>query len=663
MSEIRELPMTYATHVEGRPLGLRAAVLVDRLADVVEDLDSQDPHADSTVAFLRGWAEEARGAALPGDGSGHGQQPLDLLVQRFALTPEEHDLVVLAGLAEEHEGLAGTFRALHPLGEPRPSVGLAGLVLAEAGRDELRRLLAEGPAVGSGVLVVEGSGVLPERSLRLADRLWEVLHGVDARPAGLGVVTLDDVVPGLDEWLEEDAVEVAARAVLDRSAVTILVAGDDPVVSTSRATALLASVGASAFAVRAHSEDGHLSAAEMALADVHAVARDLVLVLLAGNLDPGAGPLDLPALPHLSGPVVVVAPAGRVRPHGRRPVLWLPATLVSPAASRLAWRVLLPDLDQHAADAIASRTPVDPAWVAGIAGDVAASGLAPSPHTVASAVRCRTGSTLPPGAVLTRPHVGWEHLVLPPAAEAQLRDAVDRLDHQARVLEAWGMAMRAHASRGVRLLFTGPPGTGKTLAAEVLATAAGTDLLHMDLSQVVSKWLGETEKNLAAAFAAAERTQAVLLFDEADALFASRTDVSDAHDRYANLETAYLLQRMESFGGLAVLTTNLRHNIDEAFVRRMDFVVDFPTPDEPSRRRLWDLHLPADHLGADVGADALARMYPVAGAWIRNAALAASYVAAAADEDVHQHHLTAAIRREYGKASLPYPGDPPRRTP
>jgi SpoVK/Ycf46/Vps4 family AAA+-type ATPase len=154
----------------------------------------------------------------------------------------------------------------------------------------------------------------------------------------------------------------------------------------------------------------------------------------------------------------------------------------------------------------------------------------------------------------------------------------------------------------------------------------------------------------------------VLLFDEADALFASRTEVSDAHDRYANLETAYLLQRVESFHGLAVLTTNLRRNIDEAFVRRMDFIVDFPTPDETARLQLWALHLPAGHLAPDVSTEVLARMYPVPGAWIRNAALAAAFVAASEGEDVHQHHLTAAVRREYGKASLPYPGDPPRRT-
>ena len=170
--------------------------------------------------------------------------------------------------------------------------------------------------------------------------------------------------------------------------------------------------------------------------------------------------------------------------------------------------------------------------------------------------------------------------------------------------------MRMH---GARLLLTGPPGTGKSLAARAVATAAGTDLLVVDVSRIVSKWLGETEKNLAAAFDAAERTQAVLMLDEADALFGTRTEISDAHDRYANLETAYLLARLDRFEGLAILTTNLRANIDPAFLRRIDYVVEFPLPDLADRIRLWRRHLPAPALAADVDIDALAGLYPVPG--------------------------------------------------
>ena len=221
--------------------------------------------------------------------------------------------------------------------------------------------------------------------------------------------------------------------------------------------------------------------------------------------------------------------------------------------------------------------------------------------------------------------------------------------------------MSRRAPSGARVLLTGPPGTGKSLAAEAVATAAGTDLLRVDMSQVVSKWIGETEKNLAAAFDVAERTQAVLFIDEADALFGARTEISDAHDRYANLETAYLLQRLDRFDGLLVLATNLRNNIDAAFVRRMDFVVDLPLPDVESRRELWELHLPTRRLARGHRPRRLAHLYPIPGAWIRNAAIAAAFRAAATDRAIGQDDLVTSVRREYEKAALPFPGEPPRR--
>jgi SpoVK/Ycf46/Vps4 family AAA+-type ATPase len=248
--------------------------------------------------------------------------------------------------------------------------------------------------------------------------------------------------------------------------------------------------------------------------------------------------------------------------------------------------------------------------------------------------------------------------VLPAEPTSQLHDAVARLDHASRVLDEWGFLERARADRGVRLMFTGPPGTGKSLAAEVVASAVGTDLLAVDVSQVVSKWLGETEKNLAAVFDVAERTQAVLMLDEADALFAARTGITDSHDRYANLETSYLLQRMDRFDGLVVLATNLRQNIDAAFLRRLDFVVDFPLPDAGQRLSLWELHLPELLLADDVCLHRLAAFYPVPGGWIRNAAIAAAFLAAPGGGRIHQEHLVRAMAREYAKAAKPFPGRP-----
>jgi len=192
-----------------------------------------------------------------------------------------------------------------------------------------------------------------------------------------------------------------------------------------------------------------------------------------------------------------------------------------------------------------------------------------------------------------------------------------------------------------------------------MAHALGVDMLIVDLAALVSKWIGETEKNLAAVFEVAERSRALLLFDEADALFAKRTENQDAHDRYANLETAYLLQRLERYEGVAILTTNLRSNLDKAFTRRFEHIVEFPEPDAATREALWRLHLPAAApLAADVSLPELAAWYPISGAQIKNAALAAAFGAAAAGTEIRQQHFLAAIEREYDKAGRAHPGSP-----
>jgi SpoVK/Ycf46/Vps4 family AAA+-type ATPase len=349
-----------------------------------------------------------------------------------------------------------------------------------------------------------------------------------------------------------------------------------------------------------------------------------------------------------------------VQPAADRPVIALAAGPVSPADQRAAWLDVVPGLGAEACDALAGRHQLDPAVIAQLGLDLRGEQF-PSSADVSALVRSRLATTLPPGVELMTPDVGWDDIVLPAEGLAQLSDAVDRLDHQRLVLDAWDLRRRAHAQLGARLLLTGPPGTGKSLAARAVATVAGTDLLVVDVSRLVSKWLGETEKNLAAAFEAAERTQAVLMLDEADVLFGSRTDISDAQDRYANLETAYLLTRLDRFDGLVILTTNMVGNVDPAFLRRIDYVVEFPLPDVACRSRLWRGHLPAPALAADVDIEALAGLYPVPGAWIRNVTVAAAYTAAADGGVVTQDHLIAAMRREYGKASLPFPGVPPRR--
>ncbi len=215
-------------------------------------------------------------------------------------------------------------------------------------------------------------------------------------------------------------------------------------------------------------------------------------------------------------------------------------------------------------------------------------GRAVEPDDLRAAVRAQNGAGLDRLARRVEPGVGWNDLVLPPTTHRRLRELALRARHRERVLGQWGMRPGGGRGRGVVALFAGESGTGKTMSAEVVAADLGMDLYVVDLSTVVDKYIGETEKNLERIFTGASAVNAVLLFDEADAIFGKRSEVKDAHDRHANIESAYLLQRMESFDGIAVLTTNLRANLDEAFTRRLDVVADFPVPNAEQRLALWD---------------------------------------------------------------------------
>jgi SpoVK/Ycf46/Vps4 family AAA+-type ATPase len=250
------------------------------------------------------------------------------------------------------------------------------------------------------------------------------------------------------------------------------------------------------------------------------------------------------------------------------------------------------------------------------------------------------------------PVATWDDLVLPEAQQQVLVEIRVHVQQRTRVYERWGFAAKGSRGLGISALFAGQSGTGKTMAAEVLANDLRLDLYRIDLSQVVSKYIGETEKNLRRVFDAAEEGGAVLLFDEADALFGKRSEVKDSHDRYANIEVSYLLQRMEAYGGLAILTTNMKSALDTAFLRRIRFVVQFPFPDVAQRAEIWRRIFPPDTptTGLDIGK--LARLN-VAGGSIRNIALHAAFLAAEGEEPVCMWHLLHAARREYAKLEKP----------
>lgn len=244
----------------------------------------------------------------------------------------------------------------------------------------------------------------------------------------------------------------------------------------------------------------------------------------------------------------------------------------------------------------------------------------------------------------------WEDIVLPEAKIAQLKEICGHVKHQYRVFSEWGFGKKLAHGKGLSVLFSGPPGTGKTMAADVMAGELRLDLYKIDLSGVVSKYIGETEKNLNKIFREAEMSNAVLFFDEADALFGKRTKVSDAHDRYANIETSFLLQKMEEYEGMVILATNLRENMDDAFVRRIRFIVEFPFPDETCRRDIWEAHFTSDApVSADIDYGFLSRRFQIAGGNIKNIALNAAFLAAENGGLITMEHIVRAGRREYEK--------------
>jgi hypothetical protein len=317
------------------------------------------------------------------------------------------------------------------------------------------------------------------------------------------------------------------------------------------------------------------------------------------------------------------------------------------AAQHVSARVSADDLEELASKFRFSRAQV--ARAAQTAADIAAS-RAESPDKSDLYAGAQAHATLRLGHLANRviPQSAWDDLILPPDPVAQLREICDRMLHTHIVNDEWGFGKKR--IRGISALFAGESGTGKTLAAEVVARELGLTVYKIDLSAVVSKYIGETEKNLNTIFSEAQAGNAILFFDEADALFGKRSEVKDARDRYANIEVAYLLQQVEAYDGVVILATNFRHNLDDAFTRRLDFVIDFPFPDSEYRRRIWEVHFPsAAPLSPDVNLTEIADQYRLAGGNIRNAALAAAYLAASNGKVITTVHIRGAIRREHQK--------------
>jgi len=328
-------------------------------------------------------------------------------------------------------------------------------------------------------------------------------------------------------------------------------------------------------------------------------------------------------------------------------------------ARRVLWNEALAgrglDVEASARSRIASRFSLSGAQIRQAAADAQMLAWSTGARAVgyaelSAAARQQCGTELARMAQRVTPRADFSALVVPAEVRAQLHEIRIRVATRDEIGRDWADGCVHARTTGITALFVGPSGTGKTLSAEAVAHELGLDLYRIDLAGIVSKYIGETEKNLDRVFAAAENANAVLFFDEADALFGKRSEVKDAHDRYANIEIAYLLQKMEQFDGLAVLATNLKQNLDEAFARRLTFTVTFPFPEEPERRRLWEQLWPPRALRAeDIDLAWFAREFRLSGGNIRNAVMAAAHLAAADGKVVTHDHLMHATRREFQK--------------
>ncbi len=375
--------------------------------------------------------------------------------------------------------------------------------------------------------------------------------------------------------------------------------------------------------------------------------------LLLDNQPPGQIFNDLLAYPH----IVILAST----------VSWQPASRQSPRPlfaisfpapdfnGRLAiWRRQMADRDDLDVTAVANHFRFTPGQIedaAATARDLALWRGGPlSTDDLFAASRAHSNQNLTRLATKIQPRYTWEDIVLPADTFTQLREMVNTVKNRPTVYDNWGFDQKLALGKGLSALFAGESGTGKTMSADIMAGELGLDLYKVDLSTVVSKYIGETEKNLDRIFTEAATSNAILFFDEADAIFGKRSEVKDSHDRYANIEISYLLQRMEMYDGVVILATNLRANLDDAFTRRLHFVVEFPFPEASDRERIWQVNFPKETpLLPDVDFKVLAERFRIPGGNIRNIILAAAFLAAEDGQAVGMTHLLRGAQREYQK--------------
>jgi hypothetical protein len=580
---------------------------------------------------------------------------LDILTTRFGLSPFERDVVLLcAGIDLDSSFAAVVARAQ---GDPSRTAPTFSLALAALPSAHWSALTPSAPLRRWRMIEIGSGSVLTLGALRIDERILHYLAGVqspDDRLAGL-VEPLDDggaLMPSHQELAERIAASWT-RASGNRLPVVQL-HGDDVADQRAIAAAACASLGLRAAVMAAHSIpttpaelDGFIR-----LWGREALLRNVALLIECHELDAGdsARSAALNQLLEKSDWPLIVC-GGERRRMGQRAALTFDVRRPTTHEQRELWQHVLGDTAgalNGQVDVLTSQFDLTLQKLHAAHDDAASHPEQDLGRALWDACRRQARPQLDNLAQRIDPAATWEDLVLPEMQLRPLREIAVHVRQRTKVYDTWGFASKGARGLGISALFAGVSGTGKTMAAEVLANDLRLDLYRIDLSAVVSKYIGETEKNLRRVFDAAEEGGAILLFDEADALFGKRSEVKDSHDRYANIEVSYLLQRMEAYRGLAILTTNLKNALDTAFMRRIRFIVHFPFPDAMQRAEIWRRIFPRQTPTESLDTAKLARLN-MAGGNIRSIALNAAFLAAEAREPVRMTHVLRAAQGEYTK--------------
>jgi hypothetical protein len=603
---------------------------------------------------LFGGDPDGEAAQAPaGAGAMESPSAIDRLARLFALSPFERDVILLCAGVEMDTRLAQLATAAQ--GEGRRAQVTFGLAIGGALPDPHWSALAPTrPLRRHRLIEVEAGGGLTSAPLRIDERILHFLAGINELDPRLRPFLRTPPAP---HAMARAHLEMAARIARafegqDLKAPVVHLCGDDPEGQEDAAALAAAAKGWQLHLVQA--QDLPASGADLAeLATLW--EREALLLpgaLLIQCADGGFAPAARQLAARLPAPLFVASREAlrlerafarfeidKPRPADQKE-LWVKA--LGPAAARLDGMI----------DSLSEQFRLSARTISAT-GTVAARQEGPTAaQDMWRSCRSLARPKLEGLAQRIAPAAAWDDLILPDEQKQLLRLMADQVGHRLKVYETWGLAHKSGRGLGVSALFSGASGTGKTMAAEVLAGELDLDLYRIDLSSVVSKYIGETEKNLKQVFDAAEEGGVVLLFDEADALFGKRSEVKDSHDRYANIEVSYLLQRMEAYQGLAILTTNLKSTLDSAFARRLRFTVNFPFPDAAQREAIWRAAFPAETPTQGLNPRLLAQLN-VAGGSIRNIAMNAAFLAAAEDGPVTMARALKAARLEALKIERP----------